>query len=569
VALAIGLAVAAVLLVGCVPDEPETPASQPKLRRLTEAQYRNSIADIFGADIVIAGRFEPLIRPSQGLLEDASALTAVSQSGFEQYDGIARNIADQVVDERHRDILLPCQMPAADVFDAACAAKIYRNVGRLLFRRPSTETEVSTYVDMARRSASTVKDSNRGVALALAAMLVSPNFLFRVETFEPDPGKAGAQRLTAYSKAARLSFFLWNTTPSEELLDAAARGDLHDERKLRAITATLLDSPRWEQGVRAFFADMFMFEKFEELAKDPIVYPKFNPDVARDAKEQILRTVSNAVVNKDEDYRDVYTTRETFLTRPLGMVYRLPIETREGWEPVALARGDQRSGILGELGFLALYSHSGRSSPTLRGKAIRELLLCQKVPDPPGNVDFSVAQDTTNPHLKTARMRLLAHRTNPTCAGCHKIMDPIGLAMENFDGIGEFRATENGERIDASGDLDGKAFSDAAGLGAAMHDSPASVACLTRRAYEYAIGRPPVAAESAWLAYVSGRFAAEGYRFRELMSTIATSRAFFKAAPAQGVGSESVASEAHAAKPVSQGHNSEPQSSDLKRGEHS
>ena len=125
----------------------------------------------------------------------------------------------------------------------------------------------------------------------------------------------------------------------------------------------------------------------------------------------------------------------------------------DGWMPFTLPPSDARAGILAQPSFLSLHSHPGRSSPTLRGKALREIFLCQKVPDPPGNVNFKLVQDTSNPNYKTARQRLTAHRTSPTCAGCHKIMDPVGLAMENFDSIGGFRSTENGAAIDAGGDI--------------------------------------------------------------------------------------------------------------------
>jgi len=532
--LAVGGVLAAALLAACSPAEPEVPASPPELRRLTEAQYRNTIADIFGSDITIPGRFEPLIRPDQGLLEEASGLAAVSSAGFEQFEVMARNIALQVFDDQHRAVLLPCQPQPGDALDRVCTEKIYRAIGRLLFRRPITDEEVSTYLAMAMAATDNVKNANTGMALGLAAMMVSPNFLFRVEALEPDPDNAGQQRLTAYSKASRLSFFLWNTTPNEDLLDAAARGDLHNDKKLKAEVAKLLDSPRWREGVRAFFSDMFMFEKFDELAKDSIVFPKFNPEIARDSKDQILRTVANVVVDKNGDYRDVFTTRETYLTRALGMVYRIPVEAPQGWQAVSFTPGSGRAGITSQLGFLALYSHAGRSSPTLRGKALRELLLCQPVPDPPSDVDFSVAQDTTNPEYKTARSRLTAHRTDPTCAGCHRIMDPIGLALENFDGIGEFRGDENGETIDASGDLDGSPFSDAPGLGAALAANPAATSCVTRRAYEYAVGRPAAAQEKPWIEYLMARFADKQYRFRDLIQTIATSETFYKVVPPVG-----------------------------------
>jgi hypothetical protein len=194
--------------------------------------------------------------------------------------------------------------------------------------------------------------------------------------------------------------------------------------------------------------------------------------------------------------------------------------------PYTFGPSDPRAGLLTLVGFLILDpTHEGRSSPTIRGKSVRELLLCQKVPPPPPNVDFKLVQDTHNPLYKTARARLTAHRDNPTCAGCHAIMDPIGLAMENYDGIGAYRTRENEVPIDASGKFDGKSYQDAITLSQILHDSPAVANCLVERAYEYAVGRTVIAGERDWLQYLEQRFAADGYEYPKLVRRIATSKA--------------------------------------------
>jgi hypothetical protein len=184
-------------------------------------------------------------------------------------------------------------------------------------------------------------------------------------------------------------------------------------------------------------------------------------------------------------------------------------------------------GLLTQIAFLAAQAHPGRSSATLRGKALRELLLCQQVPRPPPNVDFSLIEDPKSV-LRTARERLTAHRANPVCAGCHKITDPIGLALENFDGAGQFRATERGAPIDTSGSLDGKTYGDAVGLANAVHDNPGIPACLVKRAYGYGVGGPVKtdANDKAVLKYFDARFADEGYRLPQLLRTIALSGPF-------------------------------------------
>ena len=501
------------------------------MKRLTEAQYRNTIADIFGADIKVAGRFEPIMRPRRGMMATGAALAAISPAGFEEYEKIARTVAAQAVDESHRATLLPCAPASDKAADDACAAQFYRQVGHMLFRRPLRDDEVNDLVKVAAQGTKNIGGFYSGLAFGLAGALTSPEFLVRIEAVEPDPAASGKVRLDASSRAARLSYFLWNSTPDAQLLDAAEKGELFTAKGAAQQIDRMMASPKLAVGVRAFLTDLFELEKFEELAKDPVIYPKFNREVALDSQEQLLRTALDVIVVKDGDYRDLFTTRDTYVTRMLGMVYRIPVTAETGWQRYEWPADSGRAGIASQVAFLAVNSHAGRSSPTLRGKALRETLLCQPVPDPPGDVDFTVAQDTNNPSFKTSRSRLTAHRTAPTCAGCHKLVDPIGLSLENFDSIGAYRPEENGETIDASGDLDGIPFNDAAGLGKALHDSPAVSACLVRKLYEYATARPTISGEQAWISFLEQRFAASGYKVRSLMRQIVASEVFFAVAP--------------------------------------
>ncbi|GAA0310535.1 hypothetical protein GCM10009087_20710 [Sphingomonas oligophenolica] len=501
------------------PDEPV--AQIVGMRRLTEAQYRNAIADIFGPDINPAGRFEPIVRPTHQLIATGASSASISPAGLEQFDAMARGIAATVFDDAHRATFVPCTPKSTGQPDDGCAQATLAPIGRYLFRRPLTLAEQAAYVQMAKAATARGGDFYSGLQLALAAMLVSPNFLYVIESAEPDPARPGDLRLDGYSSAARLSFLLWNTTPDDALLSAAGQGRLQDPAQLAAIAQAMVKSPRLEAGVRAFFADMLMFEKFDEIAKDPIVYPRFNQGVAKALPEQLLRTIVDQLVTRDGDYRELFTTRRTFMTRALGPVYNVPVRARSGWELHEFAADDDRAGLLGQAGFLALYAHSGRSSPTIRGRAIRERLLCEPVPDPPGNVNFTVVQDTTNKLLRTARARLSAHATDPACSSCHKITDPLGLPLEHFDGIGAFRATENDAAIDASGTLEGAAFNGASGLGKAIANNPAATECVANRALEYTIGRSTDEEGDALAALEKG-FAADGYRLPALMLRLAT-----------------------------------------------
>ncbi|MDB5393266.1 MAG: hypothetical protein JWM91_772 [Rhodospirillales bacterium] len=528
-----------------------TAGGPPVLRRLTQAQYKHAIADIFGNDIKIGGRFDPDIRES-GLIEVGAGKASVPESGLEQYGKMARTVAAQVFDKQHRDSLIDCKPASVTAPDDKCAAQFLSQVGRLLYRRLPTQDELGPLILASAEATKIVGNFYAGLEIALSSMLQAPQFLFDWEV--PQKGPSG-KTLDAYSKAARLSFFLWDTAPDDELLTAAQHGDLDTPKGIAGQVDRLLASPRLETGVRAYFADMLGFDGFDNLAKDPAIYPKYSFGLAIDAQEQTLRTITDHLLTRNGDYRDLFTTRNSFLSRPLGAVYGIPVPkdapgaTPDGWQPYVFPAGDPRSGILMQISFLALHSHPGRTSPTLRGKALRETILCQKVPDPPGNVNFNLVQDTKNPLYKTVRQRLSAHATAPTCVGCHKMMDPIGLALENFDSIGTYRAGENEAAIDASGEIDGVKFNDADGLGKAVHDHPATSACLVNRLYAYSVGRTPTKSETEWLRsdLMSG-FVADGYRLQPLMRRIATSDVFFRvvspdseakpvrSASAQGVG---------------------------------
>jgi hypothetical protein len=499
-------------------------------RRLRPDQYRRIIADVFGPGIQVAGRFEPDVREA-GLLAIGAGSVGVTATGLEQYDAMARSIAAQVVDERHRGTLIPCRPQSTTAADDACAAQFFGAAGPLLYRRPLAAVELQQLVRLANAATRVQGNFYDGVATSLAGLLLSPQFLFREEVAEPDPDQPGAYRLTAYSKASQLSFFLWNSGPDRKLLAAAGSGRLHTKSGLASEVERMLRSPRLEGGMRAFFADMLQFDLFDTLAKDARIYPKWTTRVAQDAQEQTLRTIIDHLLTQRTDYRELFTTRRTFLTPLLGSLYRVPVPQDGAWQPYEFPARDPRAGIQAQASFVALHSHPGLSSPTLRGKALREVLLCAPVPPPPGNVDFTVAQDTHNPVYKTMRERLIAHRTNPTCAGCHKLMDPAGLALENFDSDAGYRERENGQLLDTRGELDGMQFSDAAGLGRALHDNPATSSCLVRRVYTYAVGRAAGRQELPLLRALDRSFANDGYRLPALLRRVATSSSLAPVAP--------------------------------------
>ncbi|UCH29601.1 MAG: DUF1588 domain-containing protein, partial [Myxococcales bacterium] len=426
----------------------------------------------------------------------------------------------------HRDDLVQCQPGSAAAADDECARAFLERVGRRLFRRSLAAEELDARVKIAREATGALGDFYGGLELALTSLLVSPDFLFRVEEAEPVPGDPSRMRLTSVSMASRLSYLLWSTTPDDGLLAAAESGSLVEDSGLAAELERLLASPRLETGLRSIFADLYDFKQFDDglVRKDALLFPAFTQPMIQDAKEQTLRTIIDHLM-RGEDYRSLFTTTSSFLTRRLGVVYRVPVATQSGWERYVFPEEAERVGLLSHISVNALHSHPGRSSATLRGKFVREVLLCQDIPTPPANVDFSIVEDTTG-ELRTARERLEAHVTNDACAGCHVLTDPIGLALETFDAIGMYRTEENGVPIDTSGELDGVEYDDAAGLGAALSEHPALGPCLVRSLYRYAVGRSSDAGEAALLELLSERFADSGYRVSDLLREVLLSDGF-------------------------------------------
>jgi len=525
-------AILVALLLGACSEgtpEPENSASPLRVRLMTGEQYSNTLAHVFGADIAdsVAPPLPPLTR-TDGLLSSGATFVGVTSDQIQQIQQAAAFVAAKVVDEYHRDFLIPCKPVATTEADATCAAQFLKKTGRLLYRRPLDETRVAELTSVADSAADQTEDFYAGLALALESMLISPEVVFIVDIAEPDPEIPGQERLSAYSLASRLSFFLWNSAPDDELLLAAERGELHTQDGLERAVTRLLSSARLEDGLRAFFDDMMAFDEFASLAKDPVVYPMVTGATLADAREQTLRTVIDHVLDKDLDYRDLFITRNTFMSMNLAALYGTP--TTNGWVPYEFPEDSNRTGLLTQVSFLAAHSHAVRSSPTLRGKALRELFLCQKVPPPPPDVDFSALEDAGD--VPTARERLKVHNTNPSCAGCHLITDPMGLALENFDGAGRFRQTENGAELDISGELDGAEYNTVAGLAQAMRDHPKLPYCLVNRLYAYGTGGPvSLRYDREILSYFEKRFGERGYRVPELLREIALSQAFSRVRP--------------------------------------
>lgn len=529
---AISLILALLMLGGCsnenkLPEGVGDATSLMRARLMTGPQYSASLAQLFGQDVAdsVVSPLPPLTREGDGLLASDAASIGLTPDQLSQVAIAARTVAEKVVDEDHRDYLISCKPADAKASDEACATEFLKSTGQLWFHRPVETSDLDRLVALASSAADELEDFYAGLSLALEGLLVSPQGVFIIDRAEPDPERPGELRLDSYSIASRLSFFLWNAPPDQALLDAAASGKLDTPQGRAEIADTMLTSPRLENGTRAFFDDMLHFNDFDSLAKDAEVYPAATGAALADAREQTLRTIYDQLIVKNGDYRDLFTSRETFLSRNLATLYGVPAS--DGWQPYTVPPNNPRQGgLLTQISFLAAHSHPATSSPTRRGKAMRELFLCQVVPDPPPTVNFSeLGEVGEGQHTK--REQLVAHNENPACAGCHKLMDPIGLALEHFDGAGEYRKTDDGLTIDTTGELDGITYDDSRGLGAAVRDHSALPSCLVTRVYAYGTGGPS-AGRRDWPTtdYLTDLFAAQGYRWPDLLRSVILSPAF-------------------------------------------
>ena len=333
------------------------------LRRLTESQYRNSISDIFGPSIVVQGKFET-DRRIGGLLAASSTTLSITPSGFEGYAKIADGIAKQVVDEKNRAKLISCTPKSATAPDRACARQVIERYGLLLFRRPLTAEELKSRLDAADTATKLSGNFYTGIRYSLTTLLSAPDFLFRPEMAVP---KGKDYTLDGYSRAARLSYMLWDTTPDLELLNAAKAGALDSDAGVQTQAARLMASPRLETGMRTFFADFLELDTLGVTTKDPTIYPKYNEEVASASREETLRTVVDLTLTKNGDFRDILTTRKTFINRPLAWTYGVPYNLNGEWMPYEFARGrwpqrDRHPGLHAEhvLPSRARFAHQAR-----------------------------------------------------------------------------------------------------------------------------------------------------------------------------------------------------------------
>jgi hypothetical protein len=501
------------------------------LPRLTAEQYRNSLLQILGPGLP-AVALEPDTNPYLFFNIGAST-TTLSELGTQLYEEAADAITQAIFDDPARRLALVGCEPAAP--GDQCVQGFLEDFGRRAYRRPLTPDELLRWQQITVQLAQ--PDAWEGLRLAVAGMLQSPHFVYRVELGEPDPARPDRLRYTSYEMASRLSFLLWNTTPDDELLDAAAGEALLTEAGLRQHAERMLADPRANAAIQEFFAQYFDLGRLGGIDRDTTTYPLFSPSLPASARTETQLLVDDFVFRRDADIRGIFGTRTTFVNEELAMLYGVeaPGASPIAFVPVELPEDGPRAGLLTLSAFLMMNAHETEPSPTRRGKYVRERVLCQTVMPPPDDVDTNIPEEAGE--ARTLRERLEQHALNPACAGCHSFIDPPGFLFESFDSIGVFRTVDkDGYAIDASGDLDGVPLASATELGPLLAADPRVGKCVVEQLFRHAQGRLETEAEEDTLDDLVDRFADQGYRFRRLLLTLVTHEGFRTLAPSDAEG---------------------------------
>ena len=429
-----------------------------------------------------------------------------------------------LVDTPSRARIFTCEPGDDAASAAACASDILSSLARRAFRRPVADEDVDRLLDFYRQGAAT-GGFDGGIELALRRLLVSPEFLFRVVEDPPGLPPGTVYALSDLELASRLSFFLWSSIPDDELLDTAVRGELRDPAVLEAQTRRMLDDPRAEALVTNFAGQWLSLRNAAAVQPDEDLFPDFGEDLRQGFRRE-TELLFDAVLREDRSVVELLSADYTFINERLALHYGIPGVRGSRFRRVALD-DPERGGLLGHGSILTVTSHANRTSPVVRGKWVLENIL--GTPPPPPPADVPALEATTAGRTLTMREAMEQHRANPVCASCHRVMDPLGLALEPFDAVGR-RRTPNQTRVpmDLTGVLpDGTVFDGPAGLKAALLARPERfVATVTEKLLTYAVGRGMEHYDAPAVRAVTRAAAEDDYRLTTLILGIVKSTPF-------------------------------------------
>jgi hypothetical protein len=497
-------------------------AGPAPMRRLTQSEYNNTVRDLLGDTSALADDF--VADGKVGLFEN-NAYSPMTTILATQYAEAAETLAASAA--QNLDTLLPCDPAAAG--EDACAREFIAAFGKRAYRRPLAQPEIDRlyglYSDL-RTSAD--YDFTGGVRVLIQAMLQSPNFVYHVEQGAPNASGAEAVPLTGHELASRLSYLVWGTMPDDDLFAAADAGELGDVDGLRAQLTRMLDDPLADEGSTRFYRQWLGIAKIDRLTKSTELFPEWTDELKAAARLETERFIDHVVWEGDGRLQTLLTAPFSFVDEQLAAVYGVSGVSGSELQRVDLDPAE-RAGILSHVSVLATNAHSEQTSPVHRGKFVRERLFCHELPSPPPEVD--VTPPKADPTL-TTRERYARHSSDAYCAGCHRLMDPIGLGFEGYDAVGRVRSEENGLAIDDTGEIVDTADSNGSfegliELAERLGESEEVMQCVARHWFGYAVGRGTNFPEDACSIETVGReFAATGGNLREILDAVVASDGF-------------------------------------------
>jgi hypothetical protein len=472
-----------VTLGACGDDVPTTtlgpPPTKVPLRRLTNAEYRATVADLFPGHTLPELSFVPDAKVL-GFLNVSSSQTG-SLVRMEQYEAAAQAIAQAVTADA--TALTGCDAAAQGAGEVACARPYLADLGKRAYRRPLTATELDGLLALLAAD-SGIADYQTRLSMVIQAVLLSPKFLFRPEI--GDRGRTGDRGvpLTSWEVASRLSYFLTGSIPDAELAGAADAGKLRSTEEVGRQARRLLVLPRAQTQLLRMHLQWMGTDTVSALAKDEKAFPDFTPLLAFNFAKETDTFLRNVLFTQRGSFSDLMLADYTFANQALAQFYGAAPPAAD-WERITLdAR--QRSGLLTHAGLLATMAKQDRTDPVRRGKFVLERILCRAVAPPSPEI---VAMFKPLDLSKTAREQFGQHAADPKCASCHVLLDPLGLPFEHYDSTGRWIEDDRGMAIDATGNIDGRAFDGVPGLARLLVDMPEARACYIQQWLRFSTGK--------------------------------------------------------------------------------
>ncbi|MBL8952985.1 MAG: DUF1592 domain-containing protein [Myxococcaceae bacterium] len=501
---------------------------------MTRFEYDNTIRDLLGDDTHPAAEFGAE-EEALGFNNNAQALST-SSALVDKHFAAASGIAARLTSNLGRLTWYSCA-PATQG-DRVCAEQFLKAFGARAYRRPLTAEEEAELFAIYDRGATIggldgttpLTPFVAGLRLAVESVLISPDFLYRVELPAPSPDAGVPVRLDSHALASRLSYLLWASQPDEALKLAADKGELSTPEQVRAAARRMLLDPRARAVVSEFHQQWLDFDRIANVGKAASVYPRWSTAHAGSMHAETRAFVEHVVFDGEGTYDALLTAPYTFVDARLAELYGLPAPMGGAAMNKVPLDPKQRGGLLTQGSLLTLNAHSNQTSPVHRGKLVREAFLCEVLAAPPPEVMITVPEPNPN---STARERFREHSDNAACSACHRLMDPLGFGFESFDGIGVHRDTEANLPIDASGHIYGTdvagPFTGVPGLAKKLSLSAQARRCYVKQWFRFAHGRGEQAADACTLERLEKSFTEDGRDVKKLLEEITQSDAFLYA----------------------------------------